>query len=174
MHSIKKSRLQKSEASPELQALYLRRDRCFEQEVTAEEEATEAMCHQEEVSIHIEEHQQQHSALLQQEQGRYTSHGEEAAHAQRTHRDLSRQLKEAQSEARKSTSRYEASKRASKVAENALDSAKGPFLTRVDEVLNSLHLKRCAYHGGALTGNDVHKVFHRANYSKLVSALKPR
>ncbi len=42
--------------------------------------------------------------------------------------------------------------------ETELDKIKGPFQTDLDCFLNSMKLKRAAYHSGALIGPDVKKL----------------
>ena len=98
----------------------------------------------------------------------------EASAAQRRHRDLLRKLKTAVLDVKRAANAAAVAAKACNDAERALDSAKGPFLTAVHDVLANLSLKRCAYHGGALTGNDIHTVLQCTNYEQLVAALRPR
>ena len=58
--------------------------------------------------------------------------------------------------------------------EKKLAAAQGPFLKIFHENLRKLNLKRCAYHGGALLGNDVHKLLQRHNFQRILLALKPQ
>ena len=46
-------------------------------------------------------------------------------------------------------------------AQAKLFAASGPFMCAIEKQLKALNLKRCAYHGGVLVGNDVHKLYNR-------------
>ena len=54
-----------------------------------------------------------------------------------------------------------------------LEETKGPFKQRLDNLLDSLKLKRAAYHSGALIGPDVKKLVTKANIRKLGDVFKP-
>ena len=54
-----------------------------------------------------------------------------------------------------------------------LDKVKGPFKTRFDEVLQSLHLKRAAYHSGSIVGPDVKKLTVKKNIKKFGNIFRP-
>lgn len=59
-----------------------------------------------------------------------------------------------------------------KIAEE-LDKIKGPFKTKFDAVLDSLSLKRAAYHSGSLIGPDVKKLASYGNIHKFASVFDP-
>ena len=42
------------------------------------------------------------------------------------------------------------------------------------KLLEELHQQQCAYHGGALLGNDVHTILQAKNFHLLLEALKPK
>ena len=63
-------------------------------------------------------------------------------------------------------------KKLSKVAED-LEKIKGPFKTRLDNLLDSLKLQRTAYHSGALVGPDVKKLVTKANIQKIGEVFRP-
>ncbi|XP_072039374.1 uncharacterized protein [Amphiura filiformis] len=54
-----------------------------------------------------------------------------------------------------------------------LDNIKGPFKTRVDDLLDSMKLKRAAYHSGALIGPDVKKLIENTNILKFSKVFEP-
>ena len=56
----------------------------------------------------------------------------------------------------------------------AIESAKGPFLTDFHDVMDSLHLKRVVYHSGALIGNDVRKTLRPENIEKFAAVFEPK
>ena len=55
----------------------------------------------------------------------------------------------------------------------SLETIKGPFKTRFDNVLKKLKLQRAAYHSGSLVGPDVHKLTKKDNIKLLTSVFKP-
>ena len=63
-------------------------------------------------------------------------------------------------------------KKLTKVLEE-LDKVKGPFKTRFDNLLDSMKLKRAAYHSGALIGPDVKKLVMTENIRKFGKVFRP-
>ena len=55
----------------------------------------------------------------------------------------------------------------------SLETIKGPFKTRFDNVLKHLKLQRAAYHSGSLVGPDVHKLTKKENIKLLTNVFKP-
>ena len=57
-----------------------------------------------------------------------------------------------------------------------IDSVKGPFKTKFDDLMNALKLKRQVYHSGTLVGNDIDKIYgktHRKNIIKFANVFTP-
>ena len=54
-----------------------------------------------------------------------------------------------------------------------LSKVRGPFKKRFDDVLDSLHLQRVAYHSGSIVGPDVKKLTRTENIKKLSKVFKP-
>ena len=54
-----------------------------------------------------------------------------------------------------------------------LEKIRGPFKERLDKLLDSLRLKRAAYHSGALIGPDVKKLVTKGNISKFGEVFRP-
>ena len=160
---------------PELQGLLECTATESEKVQVAHEQATEALCHEEEVATQLDDYESCHSALLKlQQHDRRVHRSAEHAAVRRGHRDLLRKLKEARLAVKRAKSACAAAEKAFTDAKKSLDAAKGPFITDLHKTLDSLSLKRCAYHGGAFTGNDINKILQRDIYMKLVSVINPR
>jgi len=57
---------------------------------------------------------------------------------------------------------------------HSISAEHGPFSQHLAKTLESLKLQRCAYHGGALIGGDVHKLLSRKNIALVCQSLRPR
>ena len=159
---------------PELQGLLECTATESEKVQVAHEQATEALCHEEEVATQLDDYESCHSALLKlQQHDRRVHQSAEHAAVWRGHRDVTK-TKEARLAVKQAKSACAAAEKAFTDAKKSLDAAKGPFITDLHKTLDSLSLKRCAYHGGAFTGNDINKILQRDIYMKLVSVINPR
>ena len=52
-----------------------------------------------------------------------------------------------------------------------IEDIKGPFTKDLDEVMDSMKLRRVAYHGGALIGPDIYKIQLKPNFTKIANVF---
>ena len=161
-------------ASCQLEDLFKKRAHEQISFLNASAEAEELMCAAEEAEAAVTSLKQQHAAFLVKQNGRYIATTKEARDCQRLLRTLLQQQHQTDADKRRAQKSKAAAQQALVDADTKLEAAQGPFSQEFSNRLKKLHLKRCAYHGGALLGNDVHTVLQRENFCYLIKCLKPK
>ena len=111
-------------------------------------------------------------ALFKQARGRYVNNSDLAVGVRKTFENLGKEKVSLEKEKEKYVKQLKTQEGKLAKAEKTLDEIKGPFKTRLDAVLDSMKLKRAAYHSGALIGPDVKKLVQKENIKKLGKVFK--
>jgi len=88
-------------------------------------------------------------------------------------RKFEREAVELQSKADKVTKQMEKQESQLEKVIKELDTVKGPFKKRFDDVLDNMHLQRVAYHSGSIVGPDVYKITRTKNIKNISKIFKP-
>ena len=159
-------------ASPELGEILRERSKKSADLLECMAKREESACEVEEAREAVESFAEQHKAMLEKRNGHLNLATAEA-------RQIQRQMQWLQQEQRQADARLKQAENVKQAAQRVLDrtlaklaEVEGPFLRDVRMQLDKLKLKRCAYHGGALLGNDVHTILQAKNFHLLLEALK--